>query len=171
MFHLAPPFPASIARVGCEMQTPDLFASTLREIADSRHVSSDFQSLTKALLTRLAEKGVTLEQCSGPLMLDRPLATLKSHCTKFGIRFPDFTPPNMRTQLKFIRSGDFMELTGEFVGPVASVLGIVSAKRDGKASCAVPVHAWDDAKVTLRNAGYEARKGATPKRAKAVAHA
>lgn len=152
-------------------ETLDLFASTLQDIAASRQLMTDHQGLTKALLARLSEKGVTLKQCSGPLMMDRPTPLLKSYCTKFGIRFPGFTPPNMRTQLKFIRSGDFMELTGEFVQPVAVSLGIVVMERDATTVCAVPVHGWDAAKAALRNAGYEARRGAAPKKQKVAAHA
>lgn len=152
-------------------ETLDLFASTLQDIAASRQLMTDHQGLTKALLVRLSEKGVTLKQCAGPLMMDRPMPLLKSYCTKFGIRFPDFTPANMRTQLKFIRAGDFMELTGDFVAPVAAALGIVVTNRNGADQCGVPIHAWEDAKKKLRDAGFEARRGAAPKKTKVAAHA
>lgn len=151
-------------------QTLDLFASTLQEIASGRQLTNDHDGRTKALLIRLSEKGVTLKQCAGPKMMDRPVSLLKSYCTKFGIRFPDFTPPNMRTQLKFIRSGDFMELTGEFVAPVASALELTVTERDGRPQCAVPAHAWDASKTKLRDFGYEARRGAAPKKAKVLVH-
>ena len=152
-------------------ETLELFASTLQDIAASRQLMTDHQGLTKALLVRLSEKGVSLQQCAGPLMMDRPVSLLKSYCTKFGIRFSDFTPPNMRTQIRFIRSGDFMELTGEFVAPVAAALELTVTERDGREQCAVPAHAWDAAKAKLRDFGFEARRAAAPKKAKVPAHA
>lgn len=146
-------------------ETLDIFAGAVNEIANGPKVTG-FQDLTANLLRRLSEKGVTLEQCAGRKMLNRKRSTLESHCREYGIRFPDYTPSNMRTQLSFIQRGDFMELTGEAVEPVAKALGIVVTERDGIASCAVPIRAWDEAKASLRVAGYEARKGKAPKKAK-----
>lgn len=144
-------------------ETFDLFASTLQEIASSRQLTNDHDGRTKALLTRLSEKGATLRQCSEPKMMDRPITLLRSYCTKFGIRFPDFTPPNMCTYLMFAHRGDYLTLSGELAEPVAKALDIVVTTRDGVQSCSVPIHAWDDAKTSLRVAGYVAKKGKKPK--------
>lgn len=148
-------------------ETLDMFASAVNEFANGPRVGS-FQDLTEGLLRRLSEKGLTLAQCADRRMLNRSMSTLKGHCTKFGIRFPDFTPPNMRTQLQFIWRGDFMELAGPAVVAVASALGITLTERDGVASCAVPVHAWDDTKAALRVAGFEARKAKPSKMSRAA---
>lgn len=148
-----------------------LFASVLQEIAASRLLTIDHDGRTRALLSALARQGVTLKQCSSPSMMDRPMATLKSYCTTFGIKFPDFTPPNMRTQIKFVRSGDFMVLTGEFVRPVASSLDLVVTTRDGVEQVGVPAHTWDAAKTKLRDCGFEARRGPAPKKPKVKANA
>lgn len=47
---------------------------------------------TRNLLTRLRDSGMTLEQCSGPLIMHRSPATLKRWCRRFGIEFPDYQP-------------------------------------------------------------------------------
>lgn len=56
-------------------QTLDLFADALKDTANGPRVS-DFHGLTKGLLQRLSEKGLTLEQCAGPKMLNRSVETL-----------------------------------------------------------------------------------------------
>ncbi|MBN9335071.1 hypothetical protein [Devosia sp.] len=154
-------------------ETMDMFKGALQDLADSplskRHATG-FQILTEGLLRRLSEKGLTLEECAGRKMLNRPVATLKGHCTRFGIRFPDFTPANMRKHIQFMPSGDYLELTGEFVAEVASVLGLVVTKRDGVATCGLQRHAFPDAKNALRSAGFEAKKGKAPKKQKGQAN-
>ena len=150
-------------------QTLDLFSSAVNDIANGPRLNS-FQDLTEGLLRRLSEKGLTLEQCADRRMLNRSASTLKGHCTKFGIRFPDFVPTNMRTQLTFIPSGDYLELTGDHVAAVAKALGIVITERAGVSSCALPRHAWEGAKPDLRAAGFEGRIGKAAKKAKAVPH-
>lgn len=150
-------------------QTLDMFAGVVKEIAAGPRVSS-FQNLTADLLRRLSEKGLTLEQCADRRLLNRSISTLEGHCREYGIRFPDYTPSNMRRHVLFIPRGDFLELTGSEVEAVARVLEIVTTERDGVASCAIPAHAFDDAKVALKAAGYVAKKGKAPKKRKATAH-
>lgn len=147
--------------------TIDLFADALKDMANGPRVS-DFQGLTEGLLRRLSEKGLTLAQCADRKMLDRSLRTLEGHCVTYGIRFPDFTPANMRTHIQFIPSGDFLNLTGEHVGAVAKALGVVVM--DGP-MCSVPVHGWDEAKVELRRAGFEATKAKPAKKRRGKPHA
>lgn len=151
-------------------QALDLFAGAVNEIANGPKVTN-FQGLTESLLRRLSEKGLTLEQCTDRRMLNRPAATLKGHCTRFGIRFPDFTPANMRRHVQFVPSGDYLELTGDEVEAVAAALSLVVTNRDGRSQCAIPIHGWTGAKSKLRTAGYEARKAKAPKKRKAVTHA
>lgn len=50
------------------------------------------QDLTESLLRRLAEKGLTLEQCADPRMMNQPIKALQRHCRKYGISFPDYDP-------------------------------------------------------------------------------
>lgn len=151
-------------------ETLDLFAGVVREIANGPKVTS-FQDLTESLLRRLSEKGLTLEQCADRRMLDRSVSTLESHCRTYGIRFPDYTPPNMRTHVRFVQRGDFLELTGASAREVAGVLQISVTERDGQDMCAIPVHGYDDAKTTLKAGWYEVTKTKAPKKAKALAHA
>lgn len=147
-------------------ETMDMFKGALQELADrplGKQHATGFQVLTEGLLRRLSEKGLTLEECAGRKMLDRSLSTLQGHCTKFGIRFPDFIPANMRTHVQFVPSGDLLNLTGEHTTAVAAALGVVVL--DGP-MCTVPVHGWDDAKKSLRKAGFEAKKAKAPKKRK-----
>jgi hypothetical protein len=148
-------------------QTMDLFADALRDIASGPH-GTDFQKLTEGLMRRMAEKGATLDQLCDRKMLNRSRATLEGHAKKFGIRFPDFIPPNMRVFLQFVPSGDYLELTGAHVEPVAKALELAVTERDGIQSCAVPVHAFLEAKKTLRKAGFEAKKAKPAKKRKAA---
>ena len=151
-------------------QSLDMFAGAVREVADGPRVS-DFQGLTKALLKRLSEKGLTLEECAGPKMLNRSVETLQRHCVNFGIAFPDYTPANMRKHVQFVQRGDFMELTGEHVGEVAKALEIAVTERDGAAMCAIPAHGFERAKADLRKAGFQAKKAKPAKKRKAAADA
>lgn len=146
-------------------ETIDLFADALQDLANGPH-GTDFQALTEGLLRRLSEKGLTLQECAGRKMLNRSLSTLQGHCSKFGIRFPDFIPANMRTHIQFIPSGDFLELTGEFVPAVANVLELTVTDMLGAKTCSVQRHAFAEAKKTLRKAGFEAKKGKAPKKRK-----
>lgn len=141
-------------------ETMDLFAGVINDIANGPKV----QDLTEMLLRRLAEKGLTLEQCADRRMLNRAISTLEAHCRDYGISFSDYTPPNMRKHVRFVQSGDYLELTGAEVGAVAAILGIVTTTRGGVPSCAVPVHAYDDAKAALKAASYEVTKTKPPRR-------
>lgn len=111
-------------------ETLDLFRDTLSELANGPRVT-DYQNLTESLMRRMAEKGATLEQLAGHKFLNRSRRTLEGHCSKFGIRFPDFIPANMRTYLQFIPSGDYLELAGDSVAQVATALQIAVMERDG----------------------------------------
>ncbi|KKC39535.1 hypothetical protein WH87_04915 [Devosia epidermidihirudinis] len=150
-------------------QTLDMFAGVVNDIANGPRVGS-FQGLTADLLRRLSEKGLTLEQCADRRMLARSRSTLEGRCREFGIRFPDYTPSNMRKHVQFIPTGDYLELTGPEVDAVAGILGIVTMTRDCVPFCSIPAHGFDDAKVALRAAGYEAKKGMAPKKPKAAAN-
>jgi hypothetical protein len=153
-----------------QTETYDMFKSAVQEIAAGPRVNS-FHGLTKSLLERLAEKGLTLEQCADRRMLNRSLSTLQAHCRDYGIRFPDYTPSNMRKHIKFVPSGDYLVLTGEEVAAVARALEIVVTTRAKVESCSIPVHGFDNAKETLKRAGYVAKVAKLPKKAKAVANA
>jgi hypothetical protein len=141
-------------------QTMDLFAGVINDIANGPKV----QDLTEMLLRRLSEKGLTLEQCADRRMLDRAISTLESHCRTYGIAFPDYTPPNMRKHIRFVQSGDYLELTGAEVTRVSKLLDIAVTTRDGKRSCAIPVHGYEDAKAKLKAAWYEVTKTKAPKK-------
>ncbi len=147
-------------------ETYDMFAGVINEMANGPLVTS-FQGLTESLLRRLSEKGLTLEQCADRKMLNRSVGTLEAHCREYGIRFPDYTPSNMRKHIMFVPSGDYLELTGPEVDAVAAVLDVVTTTRNCVPSCAIPAHAFDDAKDALRAAGYVAKKAKPAKKPKA----
>lgn len=147
-------------------ETLDLFTTAVKEVAAGPRVS-DFQGLTKALLQRLAEKGVTLEECCDRRMLNRSLSTLQARCREFGIRFPDYTPSNMRKHVRFVPHGDELVLSGEDAGAVAAALG---ANIDGTDQCRIPAASFDGAREKLKAFGYVAKvEKPSKKRSKADA--
>lgn len=79
--------------------TLDMFASAVNDLANGPKISS-FHELTEGLLRRLAEKGLTLEQCSDRKMMNRSIRTLKQHCRDYEISFPDYTPRAMKKAIK-----------------------------------------------------------------------
>lgn len=143
-------------------ETLDMFAGALREIADGPH-STGFQDLTEGLLRRLAEKGATLEQLCDRRMLNRSRATLEGHCSRLGIRFPDFVPSRMCIYVEFDRRGDFLELRGEHVEAIARALGLVVTERDGEPEIGIPAHSFDSLKPAMRKAGFKAKRANTSK--------
>lgn len=139
------------------MQTADLFKDALTEIADGPRIGGH-GNLTKALMERLAEKGMTLAQCADPRMMKRSLATLQKHAREYGLQFPDYVPLSMRPKLVFMRSGDFYELRGEHVAAVASTLEIPVRGKGDAAMVAVPAHGFDDAREALEAKFYVVKK-------------
>lgn len=137
-------------------ETLSLFSTALNEIAEGPRVTSHV-ALTEALMRRMAEKGATLDDLTDRKMMKRSRATLERYAKRFQIAFPDFTPSNMRKFVSFRRRGDFYELVGPQVQPVANALGIVVMERDGQDLCCVPAHGYAEAKKSLRSAGFEAR--------------
>ena len=77
------------------MADPDLFGSTLTDIANGPRVGS-FGALTEALMRRFAEKGLTLAQLADRRMMNRSLRTLQQHAREFEISFPDYVPMKLR---------------------------------------------------------------------------
>jgi hypothetical protein len=70
---------------------------TLSEIAEGPHGHvSNHHALTEALLRRLNEKGLTLEQCADRRLMDRSLRTLQAYAREFELSFPDYTPLKLR---------------------------------------------------------------------------
>lgn len=76
-------------------ETAELFNTTLVEIAHGPRVGSR-RALTLALMKRLAEKGLTIEQLSDKRMMNLAISTLKKYARDFEIAFPDFVPVSMR---------------------------------------------------------------------------
>lgn len=133
--------------------TLDLFSGALNEIANGPHVGG-FDAITKALMQRLAEKGLTLEHLASRQMMNRSLRTLESHAREYGIAFPDYVPMALRKTVAFVQRGDFFELRGEHVSDVAKLLEIAVLSKQDDPSCAVPVHAIEDAREDLQAAWY-----------------
>lgn len=132
----------------------DLFGEALGEIANGPLVGGA-GGLTRALLTRLAEKGMTLEQCAGPRIMARSVRTLQSHARKYQIAMPDYVPMSMRPRLVFMQRGDFFELIGEHVEAAARVLGVVvQTSRAHGPTFGIPAHSIDDAREKLRAAWF-----------------
>lgn len=77
------------------MQTVDMFSDAIKEIADGKRLGS-YDALTEALMRRLSEKGITLEQLTSRKMMNRSRRTLEGKCREFEIKFPDYVPVKMR---------------------------------------------------------------------------
>lgn len=75
--------------------TMELFGSTLNEIANGPRVTGHLE-LTEALMRRLAEKGLSLEQLSDRRMMKRSLSTLQKYAHQFDLSFPDYVPMKLR---------------------------------------------------------------------------
>lgn len=159
--------------------TADLFGSALSDIASGPHVSTQ-GGLTKALMGRLNENGLTIEQLSGPKIMKRSPATLKRHAREFGLVFADYIPRDLRPKripaakrkMKadplayyaklaaanpertiLLRLGDFYEALGEPAEALAADLGLVVTKRGATPSCGLPAHALSDHLLTLARLG------------------
>lgn len=50
------------------------------------------------ILRHMAEKGRTLEYCTGPKIINRKLVTLKRYCRMGGIIFSDYCPRKLKTK-------------------------------------------------------------------------
>lgn len=74
----------------------DLLGATLSEIAEASHGKTDHYAMTKALLCRLQEKGLTLEQCAARQIMNRSLRTLKAYVREFDLAFPDYVPRKLQ---------------------------------------------------------------------------
>lgn len=71
--------------------TEDLFGTARADERRSKHVSR-----TEALMRRLAEKGLTLEQLADRRVMARSLTTLQKYARQFGMTFPDYVPMKLR---------------------------------------------------------------------------
>lgn len=131
------------------VETMDLFTGTLNDLANGPHLRGR-ETLTRALMTRLAEKGLTLDECAGRLMMDRKRATLEAHARKYGLAFPDYVPMTLRKVLAFHQRGDFYELRGEHVEAVAKLLDIAVTGKGDSRQCAFPVHSADECRQVLQ---------------------
>lgn len=150
-------------------ETLDIFAGAINDIANGPRVSS-FHGLTETLMRRLAEKGLTLAQLADRKMLNRSVSTLQGHCREYGIRFPDYVPTNMCSNIKFFQTGDYLELVGKEVRAVAAILDISVTERDGVDVCSIPARSWDECKINLRVGGFIAKKGKASKARKVNAN-
>ena len=75
----------------------DLFGATLSELATAPHGSfSGHHQLTEAILRRLNEKGLSLEQCADRRIMNRSIATLRRYAREFDLSFPDYVPVKQR---------------------------------------------------------------------------
>lgn len=126
----------------------NLFGEALSEIAGGPRLNGH-SHLTKELMQRLAEKGLTLAMCAGPQMMNRSLGTLQGHARKYKIAFPDYVPMKLRRKVKFVLMGDFYEVIGDDAPDVAAHLGITLTKRNGTPMCGIPVHAIEDYRAKL----------------------
>lgn len=73
----------------------NLFGSALSEIANGPRVT-EYGGLTEALIRRLHEKGLTIEQCADRRVMNRSVATLERYARKFELAFPDYVPMALR---------------------------------------------------------------------------
>lgn len=74
-----------------------LFKEVMQKVANDPLVSRDMAATAGALLKHTAAAGLTLEQCSSPLYMDRAISTSQKYCRRYGIRFPDYIPYKTRS--------------------------------------------------------------------------
>lgn len=131
-------------------ETLELFSEVVNAAANGPHMGS-YGQITKALMERFAEKGLTLMQLSDRRMMNRSIATLEAHARKFGLSFPDYVPNALRRKVEFVLMGDFYELFGPDAIDVAAKLGIVVTRRRGSdvPMCGIPAHSFGDVERQL----------------------
>lgn len=83
------------------------------------------QKTTRALLTRLRDQGMTLEQCAGPKIMARSITTLKRWCRKFDIAFPDYEPRQKKAPPK---------MTNRFT---RALINVISHERTQDIACGI----------------------------------
>jgi hypothetical protein len=134
-------------------ETLELFGTTLNDIANGPHLGG-LDGVTEALMRRLSEKGLPLEQLCDRRMMDRSRRTLEARAREFGIAFPDYVPLKLRKQLTFVQRGDFFELHSEHVPAVAGLLTVVARGTREEPMLALPAHSIDEAREQLQAAWY-----------------
>lgn len=125
-------------------EAPDLFAGTISELANGPMVG-DYTQLTEALMRRLSEKGLSIEQLAGPKMMNRAVSTLQARAREFGIAFPDYVPTKLIRRVEFVKRGDFYETAGEYTEDMAKALNMVLTRRKTGHWLGIPAHGFDDA--------------------------
>ncbi len=159
--------------------TPDLFGTTLTELANGPHIG-ERADLTRVLMTRLAENGLTIDQLADPRVMKRSRGTLEKHAREFGLVFADYVPRALKPRrikaakrrmkadaiayyrelvaanpgyLILMRMGDFYEAFDLGAKALAEGLGLTLAKRGSVAMCGLPVHAAEDYLLKLAKLG------------------
>lgn len=137
--------------------TADLFGSVLSDIANGPKITGH-ADLTGALMRRLAEKGLSLEQLTDNRVMKRSRATLEARAREFGIAFPDYVPMEMRKIVTLIQSGDFFMLEGDLTDEVAKLCDmVVTTTRQGVRSVGFPLHSIEETRGKLKAAWYIVR--------------
>lgn len=135
----------------------DLFGETLSEIADGPMIGSK-AALTKAIMTRLSEKGVGITGCSSPKIMNRSVRTLQAYAREHQIAMPDYVPMSMRPELTFIQRGGFFNLIGDHVEAAAKALGVPARPDEVYGSyILVQPQEMDAARKTLKAAWFRVR--------------
>lgn len=143
-------------------QTFDMFAGAVRDFADGPRIGG-LEKLTEALMRRFAEKRLTLDQLSDRRMMNMTRRTLEKHCRKMRLAFPDYTPPDMRTRIEFVPSGDYLTQSGRHAKAVAEALEVAVTERDGIEQASIPKASFKEAKKKLERVGFSPIRMPKPK--------
>ncbi|MDB6035984.1 MAG: hypothetical protein JWM16_6322 [Verrucomicrobiales bacterium] len=134
--------------------TADLFGSVLTDIANGPKITGH-ADLTGALLRRLSEKGLTLDQCADRRVMARSRRTLEARARAAGVAFADYVPMALRKEAKLIQSGDFFMLEGDLVDEVANLCDVVvTTTRQGVRTIGFPIHTIEETRDQLKAAWY-----------------
>lgn len=78
-------------------QLQDMFGKVAQQVASDPLVSNNYDMITERLLRFASKQGMTLEQCSSPLFMDRSIRTLKKQVRKIGdLTFSDYVPRKLK---------------------------------------------------------------------------
>lgn len=74
-----------------------MFGEVVQAIANDARVSHSYKKTTQALLRFAAQNGMTLEQCSHPMFMNRSLSTLKRQVRACAdLTFADYVPRKLK---------------------------------------------------------------------------
>jgi hypothetical protein len=111
------------------------------------------RGVAEQLMRQMAERGYTIKQLSGPLMIGRSVETLKAIVRGAKISFSDYVPFDIRPVVEFEKTGDFYVYSGGHAQAIADTLNLVNQKGE----VGIAAHAAGECKQALRAKFYRVR--------------